>query len=175
MKDLQMLMNKIRRMNGRGLVRRAGYKNNTRYLQLMLEGGLTLSDIEHLEPFGFTSHPLPGAEAIALAFNGNGSHTVALLVGDQRYRLKINEGECAIYNQHGDKVHIKKDRTISVDAAVKVALNTPLVECAGDLTTAGKITAAGKITGAEIENAAGQQLGQHRHTGDSGGTTGDPI
>lgn len=159
---------KLRRLIKRSLLRRVSYNGQMRLLQILGEGGQVLDGIEHLEPFGFTSHPLSGAEPIALALNGNGSHTIVILVNDQRYRLVLEEGEAAIYNHHGDKVHIKKDRSISVQAALKVELETPLVHCTGDLT------AAGKITGQTVTNTAGTTLGGHTHTGDSGGTTGVP-
>lgn len=158
---LRQSIRKIRNMNQRGLVRRASYSNKTRYLQLQVEGGTALSDIEHLEPFGFTSHPLPGAEAIALAFNGNSSHTVALLVGDRRYRLEIAQGECAIYNQHGDKVQIKSDRTIEVKAATRVYADTPEIYCTGVVKAADFIT------------HRGVSADTHDHT-ETGSTTQEP-
>lgn len=131
MSELNRLLRKVRRINQRGLVRRVSYANKTRFMQLQAEGAEPLDNIEHLEPFGFTSHPVPGAEGIVLAFNGNSSHSVVFCVGDRRYRLEIAEGEVAIYNRHGDKVHIKDNREIDVTAAVKVNFNTPEVYCTG--------------------------------------------
>ncbi len=49
-------------------------------------------------------------------------------------------GELVIYNQWGDLVHLRKDRTIRVVAALKVEMETPL------LTVSGKIHAGGEIT-----------------------------
>lgn len=156
---LQKLTNKIRRLFQRAQVRRVSYQDKVRYLQMIGEGGQPLSDIEHLEPFGFTSHPLPGAESIALAFNGNGSHAVALMVGDKRFAVQITEGECAIYNQHGDKVHIKNDRSISVDAAIKVQLNTPLVECLGI------------VKAEDFQTTSGVSVNNHDHDDPESGKT----
>lgn len=161
------LVLKIRRLAGRALIRRVRYANKIRYFQVQQEGGMPLDNVEHVEPFGFTSHPLPNAEAVVLAFNGNGSNSVAIMAGDQRYRLVIDEGEAAIYNHHGDKVHLKKDRTISVEAATKVELVTPhthltgkltvaeTIEAQGHITSQDKITAASVVQGASFVNAAG--------------------
>ncbi|MGO2354631.1 MAG: phage baseplate assembly protein V [Marinomonas foliarum] len=146
MSTLNLLIRRIRRLAGRGLIRRVKYANKIRYFQVQQEGGMPLDDVEHLEPFGFTSHPLPNAETVVLAFNGNGSHSVAIVAGDQRYRLEIEEGEAAMYNNFGDKVHIKKDRTISVEAAVKVIIDTPHTHMTGKLTVAESIAAVGFIT-----------------------------
>lgn len=148
---LKLLQRKLHRLAGRATIARVKYVNNVRYLQLQQEGGQPLDNVEHLEPFGFTSHPLANAESVVLAFNGNGSHSVAILAGDQRYRLTIEEGEAAIYNYHGDKVHIKKDRSISVEAKTKVELVTPHTHMAGKLTVAETIESVGQIkSGANI-------------------------
>lgn len=153
---------KLRRLVNRALLRRVSYAGKQRLLQIQGEGGQLLQGIEHLEPFGFTSHPLAGAEPIALALNGNGSHTIVILVNDQRYRLVLEEGEAAIYNHHGDKVHIKKDRSITVEAATRITLDTPEVICTGTLTAEDVLT------------TRGASLDSHDHPGDSGGTTGGP-
>jgi len=170
MEMVNSLVRKIRRLAGRALIRRVRYANKIRYFQVQQEGGMPLDNVEHVEhvePFGFTSHPLPNAEAVVLAFNGNGSNSVAIMAGDQRYRLVIDEGEAAIYNHHGDKVHLKKDRTISVEAATKVELVTPhthmtgkltvaeTIEAQGHITSQDKITAASVVQGASFVNAAG--------------------
>lgn len=139
MKELQRTMRKIRRINQRGLVRRVSYANNTRFMQLQGEGTEPLDNIEHLEPFGFTSHPVPGAEGIVLAFNGNTSHTVVFCVGDRRYRLQVEEGEVAIYNRHGDKVHIKDNREILAKAP-KIILDADEVESTGPITAPDFVT-----------------------------------
>ncbi|MBJ7537159.1 phage baseplate assembly protein V [Marinomonas transparens] len=164
---LNTLIRKIRRLAGRALIRRVRYANKVRYFQIQQEDGMPLDNVEHFEPFGFTSHPLPNAETVVLAFNGNGSHSIAIMAGDQQYRLEIEEGEAAIYNHLGDKVHIKKDSTISVEAATKVELVTPhthitgkltvaeTIDATGQITSADNITAVGIVQGASLVNAAG--------------------
>jgi phage baseplate assembly protein V len=160
--EVQRLMRKVRRLNQRGLVRRSSYSDKRRYLQILTEGEHLLNNVEHLEPFGFTSHPEAGAQGIVLAFNGNGSHSVVFCVGDKRYRLEISEGEVCIYNRHGDKVHIKDNREIDVTAAVKANFNTPEVYCTGVAKASDFVT------------HSGVSLKDHTHPGDSGGTTGAP-
>lgn len=152
---INLLTRKIRNLASRSLVRLVSYAGNVRYFQIQQRGGMPMDNVEHLEPFGFTSHPLPDAEALVLAFNGNGSHSVAIVAGDQRYRLQIDAGEVAIYNTEGDKVHIKKDRTIRVEAATKVELDTPEVHCTGKLTVAESIDAGDYVkAGANVEAGA---------------------
>lgn len=155
---------KLRALINRALLRRASYAGRQRVLQILGEGGQLLQNIEHLEPFGFTGHPLPGAEPIALSLNGDSSHTIAILVNDQRYRLVIAEGEAAIYNHHGDKVHIKADRSIEVKAATRVYADTPEVYCTGI------VRAEDFITHSNV------RLGEHDHDGvePGSGTSGGP-
>lgn len=156
------LLRRIRLLTQRALVSRLRYSGKLRLLQIQPAGGEPIDSVEHLEPFGFTSHPPAGSEAICLAFGGNGSHTVVILVGDNRYRIILEEGEMAIYNLHGDKVHIKEDRSIAIQAALRVDIDSPEVVCTGTLTAQDVLT------------ARGVSLDSHTHPGDSGGTTGVP-
>lgn len=154
----------------RSVVVRTSYDQKVRLLQIKKPAGVALSDIEHLEPFGFTSHAPKGAECIALAFGGNGSHTVGLLIGDRRYRLVIEEGEAAIYNQAGDYLKFKKDSTAELKAATKVIIDSPAVEVTGTLKVAKAVTfektlkVAGMSTLTGDAVIAGIQFSTHVHT-----------
>ena len=134
------LARRLRVLLQRSQVLLTKYQGKIRVLQVQVPGGQALSDVEHLEPFGFTSHAPQGAEAIVLAFGGNGSHSVGLLVGDRRYRLVIEEGEAALYNQSGDYFWLKKDGTAEVKSSTKVVLNSPATEITGTLQVTGATT-----------------------------------
>lgn len=136
----------------RSVLTRVKYDGTVRLLQIKKPGGEELADLEHLEPFGFTSHPKKDAEAIVLAFNGNGSHSVGLLVGDRRYRLEIEDGEAAMYNANGDYFHLKADGTAEVKSATKVILDTPATEIKGTLNVTGAVVMQNSlsVTGAAV-------------------------
>jgi phage gp45-like len=79
-------------------------------------------EIEHFEPYGLTSRvkqPTQGqggakekAEGLMVFTGGNRSHGALVVVGDRRYRLKgLKEGEVALYDDQGQKVHITRDGT----------------------------------------------------------------
>lgn len=183
---------RLRTLLRRSVVRLVKYSGSVRLLQAKVPGGSALSDLEHLEPFGFTSHPVPGAEALVLSFGGNGSHSVALMVSDRRYRVTIAEGEVALYNANGDSLHFKADGTAVVTAATKVQIDSPATEISGTLTVTGATTlsstlaVAGATTAASITSGAitasavtsgGVAFGTHSHpyTDDgSNKTTGGP-
>lgn len=162
MSEIAKTIRKLRTMNQRGSVRRSSYGHQQRYLQIQLEAGEPVDDIEHFEPFGFTSGPMPGAEAVVLAFNGNGSHSVALVVDDRRYKLEVSKGEVAIFNRHGDKVHIKDDRTIEVKAATKVIVDTP------------ETLFTGIVKGVDFITYRGVKLDSHDHDESIGTKTARP-
>lgn len=82
-------------------------------LQVKMRGDEAKENIEHFEPYGFTSKPHAGSEAITLFFNGDRSHGAAIVVADRRYRLAVLEGgEVALHDDLGQKVHLKRDRIL---------------------------------------------------------------
>lgn len=108
----------------RATVRLVNASSKMQTLQIGLREGETKDDIEHFEPYGFTSHAKPGAEAITLFFNGDRSHGVSICVADRRYRLiGLEAGEVALHDDQGQSVVLKRDRikiktpfTFEVDA-----------------------------------------------------------
>lgn len=82
-------------------------------LQLALRKGEAKDNIEHIEPYGFTSHPQAGAEAVTIFFNGDRSHGVAVVVGDRRYRLTgLAAGEVALHDDQGQTIQIKRNKIL---------------------------------------------------------------
>lgn len=61
-------------------------------MQIEVMPGEPKGDVEHLESYGFTSAPLPGAEGFAVFPDGDRSHGVVLVVADRRYRIKGLKG-----------------------------------------------------------------------------------
>ncbi|MDH4319867.1 MAG: phage baseplate assembly protein V [Desulfobulbaceae bacterium] len=112
---------------------------------------------ERYQEYGFTSVPKGQAEGIAVFIGGNREHGIVIATGDRRYRLKgLEAGEVALYDDQGQAIHLKRDKTIHAygcdhiiaDAAVdakltaplvtvvassKVRLETPLLECTGEI------------------------------------------
>ncbi len=87
-------------------------------------------DAEHFEPYGFSSAPKPGAEAIVLAVGADGSHPVVIVVADRRYRVAgLVDGEVCIYDDQGQRITLYRDR-IEVEAPA-VVVNSPSVYLGG--------------------------------------------
>ncbi|MDO9235953.1 MAG: phage baseplate assembly protein V [Aquabacterium sp.] len=175
MSDFGKLMGPMARRIGnmfsRGIVSSSSATRKMQTLQLRLMAGEQKDDVEHFEPFGFTSRPLPGAEHVSLFFDGDRSHGVTLVVADRRYRLTgLAEGEAALHDAFGNKAHFKQDGTLDVVASTKVQITSPLVTMSGNLQVTGTITATVDVVG------GGKSLKNHTHPGvqAGGSSTGAP-
>ena len=94
----------------RGVMTLADGAKKMRSVQVRLLADEVRDDLEHVEPYGFTSEPHPEAEAFALFFDGDRSHGIVFTIADRRYRLKpLKTGEVAIFDDLGQKVHLTRD------------------------------------------------------------------
>lgn len=169
---MRPLAQRLQLMIGRAVVLLVNDAASMQGLQVSLLADETRDDVERFQDYGFTSHPHPGAEAVAACVAGSRDHVLVIKVDDRRYRLAgLAQGEVAIYTDEGDKIVIKRGGTIEVTASTKVVLDTPLVECTGDVTVAGTLTADVDVV------ADGVSLVGHVHGGVSAGivNTGVPV
>lgn len=166
-------MNKLMNVLTRGVVALASSASKLQTLQMRLTAGEVKDGMEHLEPYGFTSCPHAGAEALAGFMGGDRSHGVVIVVSDRRYRIQeLEPGEVAIYTDEGDKVHFKRGRVIAVEtgtlnitATDSVNFNTP------------KITQTGQIISQGDQLAGGVSQINHPHSGIQAGNgqSGPPV
>lgn len=115
-----------------GMISRATVKATkeaaARVVQYLGRGGV--DDAEHLEPYGLTSRPKPGAEAVVVHVGADASAPVVIVVADRRYRLtSLQPGEVALHDDQGQRVTLYRDR-IEVEAP-KVVVNSPSVYLGG--------------------------------------------
>lgn len=162
----------------RGMISRAvvGLVNDAfklQGLQVTIMADQTPDDVERFQSYGLTSVPHPGAEGIALAIGGSTGHTVMISVDDRRFRLTgLQDGEVALYDDLGHKVHLTRDGIVLDGAGQDIRLiNTPTVRVEADFHVTGEITAVGDVTGAGIS------LATHKHGGVMAGAaeTGMPV
>jgi phage gp45-like len=101
----------------------------------------TIEEREYFQHYGFTSRPLPDAELIII---NEGNHYIAVASDDRRYRLAVENGEVALYTDEGDKIHLKRDKTIEIISGNKLVAT---VENEVDITTkTANITASESCT-----------------------------
>jgi hypothetical protein len=58
-------------------------------------------------PYGFKSQALAGSESILMRLGGIGE-LISLVVFDRRYSVTLVDGEVAIFDDQGQKVHLKR-------------------------------------------------------------------
>ncbi|MFH3002851.1 phage baseplate assembly protein V [Klebsiella aerogenes] len=144
---------------------------------LKLIAGEPKENVEHLEPYGFTSAAKDGAEAVVLFPGGDRSHGMAVIVSDRRYRLKgLSRGEVAVYDDQGQSVTLTRSGIV-VDGAGKPIIfkNAPkarfemAIEATGDIKD--NCDSSGKSM-AEMRTTYNGHT--HKENGDGGGTTNKP-
>ena len=145
------MKNGIANMLARGAVALGNSASKLQSLQLRLLAGEVKDNMEHLEPYGFTACPQPGAEALAAFIGGDRSHGVVIVVADRRFRLQgLKPGEVALYTDEGDFIHFKRGRiidietvTLNIKATDSVNFDTPLITSTGRIESAGDQIAGG--------------------------------
>ncbi|MRD73289.1 phage baseplate protein [Rhodocyclus tenuis] len=103
-----------------------------------------LHNIIRVEPYGYSYRPKPGCQTYLLFPNGDRSYGVAIVVGDKRYQMKLEEGEVGIHDDEENWVHIKRGGIVEAKAATKVIADTPLFETTGNAKIGGDLVVKGK-------------------------------
>ncbi|NHR08002.1 phage baseplate assembly protein [Chromobacterium haemolyticum] len=169
-------------MIARGRVLLANSASKLQALQIRLLAGETQDDVEHFEPFGLTAVPMADAEAIALFLGGDRSHGVVIAVGDRRYRVTdLTPGETAVYNAHGHKLVLYRDRAelltprFDVTANGGVFIKAPILNVSGQIRAGGEITDHAEGSGMSMAAMRGAYNGHdHNENNQAGGPTGKP-
>lgn len=173
------LSRRVRLMVARAVLKLINDGPALQELQLQLLADEVRGRAERFQNYGFTSVPLPGAEAVAVSVGGSRSHLVVIAVDDRRHRLRdLEPGEVAIYTDQGDRIVIKRDGNILVHASTLVRVECPRTEFSGDVHVEGSITCENDVSDA---NGSMQEVRDtyngHTHGGvaTGGGSTAVPA
>lgn len=132
---LRPLAMRVSNMLARGKLTAVKASGKMQSLQLNLLDGESKARLEHFEPYGFTSHPHPGSAEAAVAFlDGDRSHGIVLVVADRKYRLTgFEQGEVAIHDDLGQKVHLTRDGIVVRGAGLPMVVeDTPSITFRAD-------------------------------------------
>ena len=181
---------RIRLMVARAVVRLIDDAARLQLLQVELLAGETRDKVERFQEYGFTSHPVKGAEVIALAVGGNRDHVVVIAADDRRFRVRnLAEGEVALYTDEGDVIHFKRSQLIEINSGGHVKVVAPqctidspstritgAVQIDGPVVCGDAVTANGQISSSTGVSIGQLELGTHVHGGVTAGTdsTGGP-
>lgn len=117
-------------------------------VQVKVLDGEALNNINRVEPYGFSYRPKPGCQTYLVFPSGDRSYGVAIVIGDKRYQMDLEEGECGIHDDEGNWVHIKRGGVIEVKAATKVVADTPMFETTQDAKIGGNLEVVGLTSSA---------------------------
>ena len=132
--------------------------------------------IRMLQQYGFASVPDDGSEAVALFVGGSRDNGVVIATqGEASVMPSLDKGEVALFSRHGQKIVLRKDGTVEVEAASEkdIIFKSSLV-VDGDIESSGGISAKGDIKGADLKTDL-LSFSSHIHTAPpSGGSTSGP-
>lgn len=178
------LLKKLQNAITRATVKLVNSATKTQSLQIGLLAGELKGGIEHMEPYGFTSHPHVGAEGIAVFFGGDRSNGVVIVTADKRYRLlNLADGEVALYDDQGQQIVLKRSgivvktpKTLTAECGGDVSVTAPKVNITANLSVTGNVTVNGEIQASGDVKAGSISLNSHTHTGVETGSsnTGGP-
>ena len=165
---LAPLARRLRLLVTRGVLKLIDDAPGIQVVQVTGLAGEVLDGVERVQQYGVTSHPHPSADCIILDVGANRAHPIVIAADDRRYRLHLAQGEVALYDDLGQKVHLTRSGIV-IDAPQGLTIN-------GDTTIAGALTNNGDatITGTLTNN--GVNLTTHTHPGvqPGSGSTGGP-
>lgn len=133
---IERIKRAVRGMVLRGLVSLVDDSDAMQVLQVTAMDGETLSQIEHLQPFGFKSNAGKGGNVLLLAVGGSRAHTVAIMADDpDSAPTDLAEGETVMYDANDHELRLSATGAVltadaislgSATATKPVVLSTPL-------------------------------------------------
>jgi phage baseplate assembly protein V len=170
------LSRRLRLMVGRCLLESVNDGLQRQNVQVRLLSGEVADEIEHYQPGGFTSVPLPGAVGLFMASGGKRSGLAALLLENKEKRLNnLKAGDAAIYHiGEGHYLMLKENgvalllcKRFEVQASEQVSFDTPLATFTGAVEIAKTSTARDHLS-------SGVSGKGHDHLGNLGQPTSPP-
>lgn len=176
MNSLRDLGSRVMMMFARGVLRAVDDSGGRQQLQVELLHGELRDNVEHMQNYGFTSHPLGGDVAAAFVC-GNREQGIVLVVDDRRYRFQLAPGEVAIYDDLGNRIELLRDQ-VKVTAVQHLEVIAPTIRLVGEVTIDGPLLVNGDVTTVGGITNNGKDIGStHQHGGVTGGSgnTGGPL
>jgi phage baseplate assembly protein V len=114
---LRPLATRVANTVARAVVQLADDSTKLQLLQLGVLADETVDGAEHHQPYGFSSVPLAGAEAVVVFPCGDRSHPLVIAASDRRYRPTGGEpGQVTMHHYSGSVVTMRENGDIEVTA-----------------------------------------------------------
>ena len=113
---LRSLQRRMATLVGRAVLLAVNAGTGLQSVQVRILADEVMDGVEHMEPYGFTSNPLPGAEGVVLNVAGQRGACVGVNFGNRGVRVAgLKSGEVCIYTDEGDKITLKRDRHMEIE------------------------------------------------------------
>lgn len=114
-REIEPIRRRVMGMVSRGTVKVVDDSTKPQTVQVQMNDGEVTFNIEHLQPFGFSSVPVVGADALHVALNANRANGVAVFVNDNRYRpTSQSTGTVCLYTQNAILVRCLPNGTVEI-------------------------------------------------------------
>jgi phage baseplate assembly protein V len=157
---LDPLRRRIAMAVSRAVVRLVNDGESRQRLQVEILKGELRDGVERAQDYGFTSHPLAGCDAVIVCGGGSREQAIAVVVDDRRYRIKLQPGEVAMYDDLGNCVKLLRDM-VKIEAVQHLEAVAPTTKLVSEVTIDGSLTVNGPAT----VNGASQLNGNIASTG----------
>lgn len=159
--------NRVMMLFGRGVLRLVSDEGARQQVQVEMLKDEILDGVEHMQNYGFTSHPKGGD--CAVAFNGGSREQgIVLVIDDRRYRIPLVAGEVAMYDDQGNKVELLREM-VKVTAVKHAEVVAPTIKLIGDLELVGNMKILGDIDSTGTITNNGKRI-DSTHTHANGGS-----
>lgn len=133
---LNQLLNPVRRrienLISRAVLAAVDDTKKLQLLQVTVLDSETRDFVERFQEYGFTSVPLPGAEAVLLSVGGHRDHLLVIGVDDRSLRkTSLQPGEAAMYNHQGAYLLVKTGPALEANAPLNL-VNGAVYKVAGN-------------------------------------------
>lgn len=119
---------KVQLMVGRAILSAINDGGAVQTVQAQLMADEVQDDAERIQQYGFTSVPLPGAEAVLVFVGGNRDHGLVIATEDRRYRKTgLQPGEVCLYTDEGDSIIFNRGKIVRITAGAEVDITAPVV------------------------------------------------
>lgn len=142
--SLEYIKRCIRQLLVRGLVKLTKDSGDIQELQVSTYADDVTNKVERFSEFGFSSNVPLNSECVVVAIGSSKEHSIVVATNHRKSRPKdIPVGSTMIYDQAGNKIHIKNDGTIEVVASTKVTVDAPDAEFTGNVKIKGNLVVEG--------------------------------
>lgn len=150
---LKPLKDRIAMMLAKGILESVSDTTAMQLIKLSMYEGEVQEDIEHVHPYGLSSNcPAEGGEVVAGCIGGNRDNTIALVIGNSKFRVKnLKSGEVALYSKFGQQILLKEDGSIVASpASGKSLVVESNLEVHGSISSTSDISSDGDVTAGSI-------------------------